>query len=359
MVERREFLKGMLGTVAYASMVPNALAGFSSAHENKTIAEIGMSDKMANAWKAYDALLAGIREHLYSRSWAGRPDAQMAARHLFMQVQTCAFNIVVGSKRDCPNIGLHTGFLPLLYTHSLPSADFNYRFCLLDGSNTYGLSGKRNSSLLVDIQLINKFFGQPNPEKLANYELDDFELKPDGSFEIILSAKPQEGNWIKLDPNSKDNTLFLREVVYDWDNELSINVDIERLNAGEKKTIVEDENEFIRRLDVAGNYIKFLLSHWSCSLSEELLEKYGTNIFSNEIFATNPGAGNHPDAIYPGALYQLHAGEALIVECEIPKARYWNVQLGDPYWQVLDFTHHQTSLNVRRRILTLTASSEP
>jgi hypothetical protein len=44
-------------------------------------------------------------------------------------------------------------------------------------------------------------------------------------------------------------------------------------------------------------------------------------------------------------VYDLKPGEALLIEVDRPKARYWNIHLGDVWWQVTDFTHHQSSLN--------------
>ena len=44
-------------------------------------------------------------------------------------------------------------------------------------------------------------------------------------------------------------------------------------------------------------------------------------------------------------VYDIAPGEALIVETEIPQARYWSIQMNDLWWQTTDYAHHQSSLN--------------
>ena len=44
-------------------------------------------------------------------------------------------------------------------------------------------------------------------------------------------------------------------------------------------------------------------------------------------------------------IYDIAPGEALVVETEIPQARYWSIQMNDMWWQTTDYTHHQSSLN--------------
>jgi hypothetical protein len=45
------------------------------------------------------------------------------------------------------------------------------------------------------------------------------------------------------------------------------------------------------------------------------------------------------------AVYDLKPDEALLIEIARPDACYWNVHLGDVWWQVTDFTDRHSSLN--------------
>ena len=44
--------------------------------------------------------------------------------------------------------------------------------------------------------------------------------------------------------------------------------------------------------------------------------------------------------------FDLEEGQALIFECEVPKARYWHVALlNSPWFETLDYMDHQSCLN--------------
>ncbi len=48
---------------------------------------------------------------------------------------------------------------------------------------------------------------------------------------------------------------------------------------------------------------------------------------------------------YNESLFDLKPDEAVVLEFEVPKCRYWNQQLSDDLWQTLDLMNRQTSLN--------------
>jgi len=62
----------------------------------------------------------------------------------------------------------------------------------------------------------------------ANALIDEFELGPDGEFEIVLSAEPQESNWLPLDENA--TMLVVRHFFYDWEHEVPVTMSIEPLS---------------------------------------------------------------------------------------------------------------------------------
>lgn len=300
-----------------------------------------------DAWRAYYQSIEELRRRIYALEWMDRPGAREAAHYLFFQVQAAAFNMVIGPKRDYPTLPLHTTYEPVLYSLSNPSADFNYRFGFLDGSRSYRITGKRNGPLFVDFQLINVIWGSEGARKVANYDLDELKLGPDGSFECVASATPQPGNWLKLAGDSSDNLLLIREVFDDWTRPRA-EFSIQMIDDGRAGRPTLPESELIRRMRVAEKYIEFYVWDWAGGLTTRIQGDVGTNQFHYEIFKADYGAGNNPEAIYPGALYELGDDEAILVESDIPRARYWNVQLCDPLWQVLDFTYHQSSLNSKQ-----------
>jgi hypothetical protein len=295
------------------------------------------------AWKQYYRTIDELREKIYALDWMDKPSARDAVHYYLLEVQATAFNVAIGPRRDYPLLSLQLTYAPVIYTLSNHSADFNLRFGLVDGSRTYRLWGKRKGSLFVDIQMINVLWGTSGARKLGNYDVDKF-IDADGNFEFILSADPQPGNWIKLDRDSPDNLILLREAFDDWEKPRT-EINIQRIEDGRPGRISMSEDEIIRRLKLASDYIKFYAWDWSAELTNRMLAEVGPNRFHPGIFANDQGAGNNPQAAYPGAVYELGDAEAIVVEADIPPARYWNVQLSTPMWQVLDFTYFHVSLN--------------
>jgi hypothetical protein len=303
----------------------------------------GNTEQFEQAWKTYYATIEELRGKIYALDWMTRPGARDAAHYYLLQVQATAFNMAIGSRRDYPTLSVHTTYAPILYSLSNHSADFNVRFGLVDGQRSYRLWGKRNGSCFIDIQINTVLWGTPDAKKLGNYDVDDF-VDANGNFEFILSAEPHPGNWIRLERASKDNLVLLREAFDDWEQPRA-EINIQMVEDGRAGDIALGEDELTRRLQLATDYVRFYAWDWSTELTNRVLAEAGTNAFHHGIFASNQGAGNNPSASYPGAVYDLSEHEAIVVETDLPKARYWNVQLADPMWQVIDFTYHHSSIN--------------
>jgi hypothetical protein len=191
---------------------------------------------------------------------------------------------------------------------------------------------------------MNVFWGQPNPKNLGNYDFDKFSISQDGSFEAIVSANRHDGNWIKIDGDNRSNFLFIREAFNDWLSQPA-EIHFERRSYDHENDMELSEDEYICRLQAAENLFKFLVGSWSILLTQRLLKTMGYNRFYEDGFDADQDGGNSPVAVYPTALFDLRDTDALLIECNVPNCRFWNVQLGDMWWQVKDYTYHQSSLN--------------
>lgn len=299
------------------------------------------------AWKDYVAFVERQREVLLGCPWAPDPEERTAAHALLLQLQAAAWNMVIAPRTDCPALFLHAAYEPILYNYGDPSADFNYRYAFLDGRRRYRIHGRRNTSHALDFQVQAGFFGAPGAStRVASREFEELSRADDGSFEIVLGADPQPGNWLALDRGSHDNFVVIREIVADWSHEKTAELHIEDLDPGPgARPLAPDA--LVERLQRAKAFVGAIVAAFSTTPWTRLLAEHGVHRFSDEIFGKKTAAIN-PSAIYPAALYEIAPGEALIVECEIPEARYWNVELLDRWGQLTDYAHSQSSLNLRQ-----------
>jgi hypothetical protein len=304
-----------------------------------------LSPAMEAAWAAYHRELEDLRRQVYGSALAADPADQTRAHYWFMQAQALAFNLTIAPRQSHPVFFTNTVFEPNLDTWILPNADFLYRYAFVDGARSYRITGRPGTSHFLEAQTISGFFGDPNLKLLKTYDFDKFQTDAEGDFTIGFGPEPMPNcpNWIATDPASANNTIIVREAFYDWTGEATSTLHIEPVEPVAPLTEL-DEPEFIRRLGAASRLMKFCHQTFSGGLTEQVLAAVGTNRFllvdtSKDEHASNPSAG------YVPCVYDLAPGETLVVEIDRPKARYWNLHLGDVWWQVTDFTHHQSSLN--------------
>jgi hypothetical protein len=303
-----------------------------------------LSPAMKSAWAAYHREIEDLQAQIYGSDLAADPADQARAHYWFMQAQALAFNLTVAPRQSHPVFFTSTVFEPNHYTWILPNADFLYRYAFVDGARRYRITGRRGGSHFLEAQTISGFFGDPGLKLLETYDFDRFETAPDGGVEIGVGPEPPPGcpNWIATDPSNGNNAIIVREAFYDWTGEPAAMLRIEPVDPGPMTEL--DEPELIRRLDAAARLMKFCHNTFSGGLTEQVLRAVGPNRFllvdtSKDEHASNPSAG------YVPCVYDLRPDEALLVEIDRPQARYWNIHLGDVWWQVTDFTHHQSSLN--------------
>lgn len=299
------------------------------------------------AWFAHQNLIENQRQLLLSQPWADDPELQVAAHEILVQIQAHAWNHIIGGRTDSPILYSHATYFPGVYNWGNPCVDFNYHYSFLDGRRRYRLYGNRGTSHALDLQVQGSYFGGPGARRTwASLEFDELESGPDGNFDAIVAAEPHSGNWIALDPDSAHNFMLVREIFADWGKEQPARLHIENLDSAQPGT-ASSESELIERLQRAGQFISAGLEEFVVKRQRTLLSTVGVNQFSGTVIEKNTSAV-HPRAHYPAALFELEPDSAMLIECALPNARYWNVQLLDFWRGSLNYADRQSSLNLRQ-----------
>lgn len=233
--------------------------------------------------------------------------------------------------------------------------DFLYRWSFLDGRFTYRIHGRRGTTVWTDIQITNGYWGDEQMETLGNYTLEDLEAGDDGRFEISLSAEKMSGNWLPLDPRSTNNMLLSRETWGDWETERGVDMQIERIEPVGDFQIIHDQTRMATRLKAAARYMRFS-ANFSVGTTQRIIDGAGgTNAFFDitgvKQREKRKVGGSNPQAQMAMMIYDITPDQALVIETEVPAARYWSISLGDVWFASVDYTHHQSSLNMRQALL--------
>ena len=184
------------------------------------------------AWDRYLATLDEMRVLVEaSPQFAAVPEQRVKAYHVFMEMQAMAYNFAVAPRMAHPRINRNTSWQTELYTLGGNGPDFLYGTVFLDGAQTYRLDGCINDSRLLIAQLNSKLPGCPGAKMLRNFDFSDFQIGQDGGFSILISARPQDGNWIQLDPDSDYQWMLFRPTVETWDASPA-SLGIERISTG-------------------------------------------------------------------------------------------------------------------------------
>ena len=217
--------------------------------------------------------------------------------------------------------------------------DCIYLGSALTGSEAYRLSGTRGSARYVGIQVMSGM------ASTFNALLDDFELGPDGEFELILSAEPHEGNWVPLVENT--TMLVIRHFFYDWEHEVAANLSIEPLSgtlpSGNDAT-GDPRTALARQLVALGDFLEENLTFF---LNLSVPEAANSFLPPLDGAAMGAAAENRPVI----GSWRLGPDEALLIEVEPPEGLYWSFSLGNVWWETIDYGNRQSSLNGHQAVV--------
>jgi hypothetical protein len=219
------------------------------------------------------------------------------------------------------------------YKWGMECPDCIYVGSSLKGGSTYRLSGNRGSARYVGLQVM------AGMASSANALLDEFELDPDGNFELILSAERHEGNWLPLDEGA--TMLVVRHFFYDWEHEVPVTMSIEQLSGPstvEEHTPAEPQAAIARQVVALGDFVEENLNFFLGFSNPE-----SPNTFLPPLDGTAMGAAAENRPVIGS--WKLAPDEALIIEVTPPEGLYWSYSLGNIWWETIDYGNHQSSLN--------------
>lgn len=212
---------------------------------------------------------------------------------------------------------------------------------VLSGAHEYRLSGTRGDAHYFSLGVYAGSYAKGGGRVVAFVEIDDLAIAPNGTFEVVLSAREQPGNWIRLDPDT--TSMMLRQIFWD--------------RARERPAELR-----LGRIDAAGPPPPLDPAFLTAALARVLGMIRGTNKI---IFDFADRFRAHPNTLQPGdpvanarlqgiPVQQIAAGwwelapdQAAVIDLTPPPCRYWSFTLSNYWGQSLDHARHRTHLNAR------------
>jgi hypothetical protein len=225
------------------------------------------------------------------------------------------------------------------YKWGMECPDCIYVGSALKGGSTYRLWGNRGTARYVGLQVM------AGMGSTSNALLDDFELGPNGEFEIVLSAEPHDGNWLPLDEHA--TMLVVRHFFYDWEHEVPVTMSIESVSGAaaiEERPEEEPKAAIARQVIALGDFLEENLKFFLGFSNPE-----APNTFLPPLDGTAMGAAAENRPVIGS--WKLAPDEALIIEVTPPEGLYWSYSLGNVWWETIDYGNRQSSLNGHQAVV--------
>jgi hypothetical protein len=218
------------------------------------------------------------------------------------------------------------------------NADNLYFHARIRGDRTYRIRGERGSCLLFLIEVKEGFMHMGDVRNFETLCSEDLDMEEDGSFEIIASAKEQSGNWLPLDIDATQ--IVIRQYFYDWANEEAARFSIECVETLGMPPEADSPERMGQVIDDISHFVEMTTKFWA-----EWMPKMRAEHVPGRLAPARGFVGGADDIRYGNDVYELGSDEALIIETEVPDARYWHYQLCNPYFVTMDYANRINSIN--------------
>ncbi|MEM7142319.1 MAG: DUF1214 domain-containing protein [Actinomycetota bacterium] len=225
--------------------------------------------------------------------------------------------------------------------------DGRYQQAPIDTSRTYRLWGNLGSVRYLGLNIMTWTFGREPIRQLLLLNGDDLGADDDGNVEIHIGPDPRPddhaGAWHQVEPVANCR-LLVRQFFADWENERPAELHLECLDPDPAEPRL-DESTLDERLGAVVASVALMGPYW-----HGFAQTYPVNEFHPP--QDDAGAlGGTGDQFYGQCQWTIEPGEALIFEATPPPCTYWGVQLGDRWYQSLDYIDRQSSLNDHQAVL--------
>jgi hypothetical protein len=233
----------------------------------------------------------------------------------------------------------------------LDNPDCLYHFAAIRGDCSYRISGNRGSANHIDIQANFGHFANGDISSWGTLSsIDGFDLvtEHDGSFELILSPTGVAGGSQALKLESNAEFVLVRQYFNDWENERPAELYIERVDAPypipppRTAQVADRLDRLARWFDKAGTL-------WE-TMSRGMLGMPPNTMVIHKPDDAGERTGMSGQA-YGMGNFLCEAGEAVVLEFELPQCHHWSVGLANYYWEAIEYASRQSSINGHQAVV--------
>jgi len=297
-----------------------------------------MSADPVQAWRDFCAKLAAAGEVLLAPDV---PDDSLVraegARYLSRLTKLALEQYVEATDTDFPF------FYQLSHTTGKIGADNpdnHYLNASIRGDCDYRITGTRGSMFYFSIVAnAMRYHIDGSAHATGSLMNDDIIWGPNGEVEIIASATPQQGNWLRLEADT--SVIIIRQSALDRLNEKPGTFKIERIGGPAVPAPLSSET-ISKGLATAAQFVNGIattFADWTRLFAQH------PNIFPTIDQSMFQKGGGAKDIYYAHAYWKIAADEAWVIEVTPPDCYYWNFQIDNWWMESLDYRFRQITVN--------------
>ena len=221
--------------------------------------------------------------------------------------------------------------------------DNHYQTAAIHGDWDYRISGRRNTVRYLGFGTQAGHYGQSGGLPPTGYiEAGELEIGDDGRFELIVSSRPHDGNWLPM--TAETRTLIVRQTFADRATEAPAELRIERIGVSDdekrpRPLTPEALDEGLKSASTLVAGASLLFANWARGFQKH------TNSLPRFDPEVSLRAGGDPNIAYYHSHWALSADEALVIEATPPECEHWNFQVNNYWMESLDYRYHTIHTN--------------
>jgi len=216
------------------------------------------------------------------------------------------------------------------------NADAFYQYAPIDPARTYRVRGLRGDAVYFSLTV----YGGPADGRYSDRivgTVNDrmLDVGADGGFEVVISPEPNEGAWLKLDPDAV--CAITRDYIIDPAHGRRVEWHIEALDP--PATWREDDADLARRFRATLTWIREQAQLVPLAMGEPntVAEPYPVPSVTYGWAAA--------DAAYAMGSYDLAPDQALVIRGRSPECAFWNLCLWNQFLHTYNYDYERVTIN--------------
>ena len=221
-----------------------------------------------------------------------------------------------------------------------------YQTAPLDLGRAYRLTGRIDTVRYLGVSILNFVSGRGGITQQLNVGTPDLTDIGGGRINVVFSPEPDPGDhvgdWYQVEPEF--SRLLVRQFFSDWAAESHAELYLECLDPDGTPARL-DPVRTAALIEEVANEINTIPKFWT-DYAVGYRDRGEMHTFEHiHGKVSGEGLGGSDQQAYGGCWFEVGPDQALLLEVTPPNCLYWNIQVGDTWFQSLDYINLPSTMN--------------